>query len=60
MLQAPGQNSTAYYFPAQIQGVRDQPAFRQMVEELDSVEHWQLCGWPEVCRPVGVDGFECD
>ncbi|NNF37747.1 MAG: hypothetical protein HKN71_03715, partial [Gemmatimonadetes bacterium] len=60
VLQAPGQNSTAYYFPAQIRGVRDQPAFRQMVEELDFVEHWQLYGWPEVCRPVGVDGFECD
>jgi TolB-like protein len=60
VVAAPGQNSTGFYFIAHVPGVRDQPAFRRAVEELDLVDYWQLYGWPDVCRPVGARGFECD
>ena len=56
---APGRNALQYYFIPRIRGVRDQPAFRQLVEELELVDYWQLYGWPTVCRPVGAHDFEC-
>jgi hypothetical protein len=60
LLQAPDRNSLGSYFSNQVRGVRDQPAFRQAVQELELVDYWQLYGWPEVCRPVGAHGFECE
>lgn len=60
VILAPGQNALGYYFAPRVQGVRDQPAFRQAVVDLDLVGYWQLFGWPEVCRPVGARDFECD
>lgn len=56
---APGRNAMQYYFIRQVRGVRDQPAFRQLVEGLELVDYWHLYGWPEVCRPVGAHDFEC-
>jgi hypothetical protein len=24
------------------------------------VDYWRAKGWPDLCRPVGVDDFVCD
>jgi adenylate cyclase len=60
VVPAPNQFALSYYFASQVRGVRDRPAFRQAVVDLELVGYWQLYGWPEVCRPVGAHDFECD
>jgi hypothetical protein len=41
--------------------IRQTPAFRELVTELKLVEYWRQSNqWPDVCRPVGGDGFKCD
>jgi TolB-like protein len=41
--------------------IRQTPAFRQLVTELKLVEYWRQSNrWPDRCRPVGADGFDCD
>lgn len=59
-VQGPGQNVfQAYWRPGRSAFLRD-PDVRQAVFDLGFFDYWQLYGWPEVCRPVGLDDFECD
>ena len=39
---------------------RRSEAFREFVRETGMVDYWRANGWPEKCRPVGEDDFECD
>jgi TolB-like protein/Tfp pilus assembly protein PilF len=34
--------------------------FRTWVRETGILAYWQAEGFPELCRPVGADDFECD
>jgi TolB-like protein len=43
-----------------MKGMRNEPGFEPLLEQLGLVDYWRKTGWPELCRPVGVDGFECD
>jgi len=40
--------------------VRQLPQFKEFVRELGLVDYWNRFGWPDLCRPVGDDDFECD
>ena len=41
--------------------IRQTPAFRELVTELKLVEYWRETNhWPDLCRPVGDNDFECD
>lgn len=39
--------------------VRQLPAFKELVTEVNLVEYWRTHGWPDQCRPMGSDEFEC-
>ncbi len=40
-------------------GLRQDPRFKQWIEELGFVEFWHVYGWPDRCQPTGLDTFEC-
>lgn len=39
---------------------RKTPQFREWVTQTGVVDYWQQYGYPDVCRPIGDDDFECD
>jgi TolB-like protein/Flp pilus assembly protein TadD len=39
--------------------VRRTERFKKLVRDLGLVDYWRERGWPEFCRPVGADDFEC-
>jgi TolB-like protein/tetratricopeptide (TPR) repeat protein len=39
--------------------VRKLPGFKQLMRDLGVVEQWREFGWPDLCKPVGADDFEC-
>ena len=42
-----------------MQRVRRHPDFKALMRELGLVEYWRQAGWPEHCRALGADDFEC-
>ena len=38
---------------------RQDPRFKDWVSALGYVEFWRKFGWPDRCRPTGLDDFEC-
>lgn len=42
-----------------LEDVRSHPEFEDMIRDLGLVAYWREAGWPEHCRPVGADDFEC-
>jgi hypothetical protein len=40
--------------------VRQLPRFKEFVKEIGLIDYWKKYGWPDLCRPVGEDGFVCD
>ncbi len=39
---------------------RESPQFKQLVRESGTLAYWHERGFPEFCRAVGDDDFECD
>ena len=39
---------------------RQSVEFRERVRKLHTDDYWREHGYPELCRPVGNDDFECD
>jgi len=50
---------TEFWFPNMLR-VRQHPAFKQFAREQGLLELWRARGWPDLCRPVGDEDFECD
>jgi adenylate cyclase len=40
--------------------VRQLPRFKEYVRKIGLVDYWNKFGWPDICRPVGENDFECD
>jgi len=40
--------------------VRRHPEFKELMRELALVDLWRESGWPEHCRPLSANDFECD
>jgi TolB-like protein len=34
--------------------------FKDYAIQIGMERHWRKHGWPDLCRPLGVDDFECD
>jgi hypothetical protein len=34
--------------------------FKAYVRKAGFVDYWRAHGWPDLCRPVGADDFECE
>jgi len=41
-------------------GLRKTARFKAILRKSGLVDYWRARGWPDVCRPVGADDFECD
>ena len=39
--------------------VRQDPRFKDWVGQLGFVDFWRKYGWPDRCRPTGLNDFEC-
>jgi hypothetical protein len=39
--------------------VRALPEFKQLLRDIGLVDYWRTTGWPDVCRPVGDEDFDC-
>ena len=40
--------------------MRQLPGFKVLLREIGIVAHWQAYGWPDICRQLDGDDFECD
>jgi tetratricopeptide (TPR) repeat protein len=40
--------------------VRNTERFETLARRAGLVEYWRAKGWPDLCRPVGADDFECE
>ena len=40
--------------------VRALPAFKQLMRDMQLVDYWRENGWPDLCRPLNDNDFECD
>jgi TolB-like protein/DNA-binding winged helix-turn-helix (wHTH) protein len=49
-----------YLWLPQLKETRQLPAFKQFLREIGIVAHWQAYGWPDICRQLDGDDFECD
>jgi hypothetical protein len=38
---------------------RRDPRFKEWVRAMGYLDFWKKKGWPDRCRPTGVDDFEC-
>ena len=34
--------------------------FKTLMRRMGIVDYWKARGWPDLCRPVGTDDFECN
>jgi TolB-like protein/Flp pilus assembly protein TadD len=41
-------------------GLRQLPEFKQFLRDAGLVEIWNERGWPDLCRAIGEDDFECE
>jgi len=40
--------------------LRKTERFKKFARRGGYVDYWRARGWPDLCRPVGADDFECD
>lgn len=40
--------------------VRKTVRFKALMRNAGLVDYWRERGWPDLCRPVGADDFECN
>jgi len=48
----------AVWYPL-MASVRQSQGFKELVTEYNLVKYWRASEWPDRCRPVGADDFEC-
>ena len=53
-------SSAVWFWLPVMKEVRQLPRFKEFVREIGLVDYWKKFGWPDPCRPVGDDDFECD
>ena len=39
--------------------VRQLDEFKDYLREIGLVAYWREYGWPDLCKPIGADDFEC-
>lgn len=49
----------ALWYPVMSE-VRQLPAFKDLVRDINLVAYWRAFGWPEGCQPLGGDEFSCN
>lgn len=51
--------SNSLWIPA-FRAYRQTPSFKHMIRERGIFEYWRETGFPNICQPVGQDGFQCE
>jgi TolB-like protein/cytochrome c-type biogenesis protein CcmH/NrfG len=51
---------TRYLWLPEAAPVRKTERFKTLVRNAGMVDYWRARGWPDLCRPMGTDDFECD
>jgi TolB-like protein len=51
--------NASIWFPA-LKDVRQMPGFKLLLRDAGLVDLWHERGWPDLCRPLGADDFDCD
>jgi len=49
-----------YVFFPMMKELRTARGFKSMLRESGLVAYWEAYGWPDFCRPIGGNDFECD
>jgi TolB-like protein/Flp pilus assembly protein TadD len=47
------------YLAPQFAPIRKDPRVKQFLKQAKYVDHWRARGWPDNCRALGRDDFEC-
>jgi TolB-like protein len=58
-INRPGTNLRYTWWPLP-SSVRKTERFKTLMREAGFVDIWRMRGWPDRCRPVGADDFECE
>jgi TolB-like protein len=45
---------------SEFQPLRKTERFKAYIRNAGLIDYWRAKGWPDLCRPVGADDFECD
>jgi TolB-like protein len=40
--------------------VRREPGFKDLLRDFGVVEYWERFGWPDICRRIDANDFECN
>jgi hypothetical protein len=51
--------AVAFYWHPSAAPARKSERFKKILRSAGLVDYWRAKGWPEFCRPVGADDFEC-
>jgi TolB-like protein/Flp pilus assembly protein TadD len=52
------QNQDMWY--SEYAPLRKTDRFKTLMRNAGLLDYWRARGWPDLCRPVGADDFECD
>jgi TolB-like protein/DNA-binding winged helix-turn-helix (wHTH) protein len=55
-----GGGRMAYVWMPQLKAMRRLPEFKAYLREIGMVDYWEEYGFPDICRQLGEDDFECD
>ena len=50
----------SFMWRAHYRSILQQAEIRQYLRRIGLVDLWRIRGWPDFCRPLGTDDFECD
>lgn len=49
-----------YLWAPHMSQVRQLPQIKALLRDIGLTDYWDKYGWPEICRPLGGDDFECN
>jgi TolB-like protein len=55
-----GARLTAWHWSVEFPALRKTERFKAFVRRTGLIDYWRARGWPELCRPLGENDFECD
>lgn len=50
----------SYLWSPKLRHLLSEPEMKDFLREYGMVNLWRIRGWPDFCRPLGDDDFECD
>ena len=55
-----GMGTFSLHWAPEFAEMRKTERFKAYVRKAGLVDNWKARGWPDLCRPVGTDDFDCD